>query len=296
MSFYQFDIVTITHGLGNQMSQYAFYLAKKQTRKNTWAINLCDTGEHYGYELGRIFNVKIEGFLNRFFYYIYRAWNGRPFFHKLVAPLVSVQYEQKNYDYLPDYFKSGKKLFNFYFGGWHSEKYFLRARNEVLETFQFKNTSDDTLSQVNRSLKKRIVSDLSSVSLHVRRGDYLKRTDTHYKFDGICTPEYYQKAINYIREKVSSPHFYVFSDDIAWCKEIFGSIDFTYIDNNKGTNSYLDMYLMSLCHHHINANSTFSWWGAWLSQKEDSLIISPSEFIRDTITKDIYPAHWIKIR
>lgn len=67
MSFYQFDIVTITHGLGNQMSQYAFYLAKKQTRKNTWAINLCDTGEHYGYELGRIFNVKIEGFLNRFF-------------------------------------------------------------------------------------------------------------------------------------------------------------------------------------------------------------------------------------
>ena len=146
------------------------------------------------------------------------------------------------------------------------------------------------------NLQNKIKTDLQSVSLHVRRGDYTNvAKDDYYQFNDVATIDYYNKAICYIKEHINSPHFYIFSDDIRWCKEIFHEDNCSFIDNNYDPMSKFDMYLMSLCHHHINANSTFSWWGAWLCKYEDSIVVVPKDFIRGVNTKDLYPEQWVKI-
>ena len=95
---------------------------------------------------------------------------------------------------------------------------------------------------------------------------------------------------------IEEPMYFVFSDDIAWCQEHFRNIKCHYVDINNGTKSWRDMFLMSLCHYHINANSSFSWWGAWLCKYEDSITICPEEFIRGVDIKDVYPESWIRIK
>ena len=91
------------------------------------------------------------------------------------------------------------------------------------------------------------------------------------------------------------PSFYVFSDDINWCREHFIGNEYHFVDCNNGLNSWRDLYLMSLCRHHINSNSTFSWWGAWLCEYDDKIVITPEEYIKDLSTPDVYPAEWIKL-
>jgi hypothetical protein len=141
-----------------------------------------------------------------------------------------------------------------------------------------------------------IDADTSSVSLHIRRGDFLltSRANGVKPHAGVCTVEYYRKAIDYMRQHVDAPNFYVFSDDIEWCKATFGTESMNYIDCNHGCDSWRDMKLMSMCRHHINANSTFSWWGAWLSPHR-GIVLRPSRFVSDIVTKDFYPDSWIEI-
>lgn len=89
-------------------------------------------------------------------------------------------------------------------------------------------------------------------------------------------------------------HFYIFSDDITWCKAEYKDLMPTFIECNKKNKSWRDMLLMSLCTNHINANSTFSWWGAWLSTK-NGITICPTEFIHNVVTRDIYPETWVQL-
>ena len=116
----------------------------------------------------------------------------------------------------------------------------------------------------------------TSVSIHIRRGDYLDAKNAEM-FGGICTDAYYEAAISYIKEQTPDAHFYVFSDDSAYVKNAYPGKEFTVVDWNTGKNSLFDMQLMSCCNHNICANSTFSFWGARLNPSPDKVMIRPSK-------------------
>jgi hypothetical protein len=131
----------------------------------------------------------------------------------------------------------------------------------------------------------------------VRMTDYLTDPVTQKKH-GTCDSEYYKRALEYITEKVSNPHFYVFSDDMQWTKQ---NLDIPqpvcYVDQNSPNMGHVDMYLMSLCRHHIIANSTFSWWGAWLNKNPDKIVIAPKKWFAaaEYNSDDLIPSSWIRI-
>jgi hypothetical protein len=179
----------------------------------------------------------------------------------------------------------------FFYGGWHSEKYFNSIGLEIKEKFKFKKADDHTLENWIRDIE----SLNNSVSIHIRRGDYMN--EVNYKtFGSVCTIAYYKQAIEKIKATVVNPIFFIFSNDITWVKENELFNDMTIIDSFKGKDSWKDMLLISKCKHQINSNSTFGWWGAWLNANEEKQVIVPYYFINYTITKDLYPNEWIKVK
>lgn len=288
------DIVLIFNGLGNQMSQYSFYLSKKRKSKNCW-IMFPDysKNEHNGLELEKLFNINFPSYIaNRILNLLYRIrLSPRT---KIIAKILHIRLirESRNYDYDSGMLNQGGWGINFYRGGWHSEKYFKCVENEIKEIFTFPESEDTEYNKI----KEQILSDEKSVSIHLRRGDYVNISpESYFQFGGVATIDYYKKAIAYIMEMVPMCNFYVFSDDIKWCKSNVILDRATYVSCNVGLNSWRDMELMSLCRHHINANSTFSWWGAWLCKYKNSIVVCPSRFIRTVETKDFYPSTWIKL-
>ena len=287
------DVVVIFNGLGNQMSQYAFYLAKKERNKRCILI-FDDKGinNHNGYELDKLFNISIPKDRKSVF-------AGKLFQLKKVRFVsrflgfwgVYIIKEDKNYKYRSELVNESRFGINFYWGGWPSEKHFMEIKEKVRKVFVFPEQDDKQFL----IWKAEIDRTPNSVSLHIRRGDYLNKTNDMYQFGGVANMEYFNNSIGYISKEVTNPVFYIFSDDLDWCKEKFKGAQFRFVDCNRGENSWRDMYLMSLCRHHINSNSTFSWWGAWLSNFKDSITICPKEYIRGLNTPDVYPERWIKM-
>lgn len=173
-------------------------------------------------------------------------------------------------------------------GFWQTEKYFQDIREDLLEQFQF-NITEGALERLGNKLA---ASNKPTVAIHIRRGDYLT-TDI---FINICTEQYYNNAIEYMKKQLGENiEFIIFSDDIEWCKEKYP--DFTYIDNSQFKNyqNWYDMYLMSKCQHNIIANSSFSWWGAWLNQNQEQIVIAPDKWLNGYPTPDIWCKNWVKI-
>lgn len=287
------DVVQIFNGLGNQMSQYAFYYAKKKRHPfRTLFMTSRDKSQiqHNGYELETIFGIKSNKIKEKILFYFWRAGYFPIIGSKIFGRFSHYINEKNNYDFTQNMLEVNHKVgFTFYFGGWHSEKYFSSLRKELFSVFEF---DDKKLNKESQNWGNIIKCDPNSCSVHVRRGDYLKDK----KWSNAISPTYYDEAIKMIRSINKDTSFYVFSNDVNWCKQKFGNEGFLYIDCNKGNDSWQDMYLMTLCHHHINANSSFSWWGAWLCPFSDSVTIVPHNFISTMETKDIYPESWIKIR
>ena len=140
------------------------------------------------------------------------------------------------------------------------------------------------------------IAKCNSVSLHIRRGDYVSNLEAN-KTHGFIGIEYYNKAISFIHEQILQPHFFVFSDDIAWARENLGLIiNVVFINHNQGRSSFEDMRLMSLCKYNIIANSSFSWWGAWLNTAPDKIVITPKQwFANGQDTSDLMPENWLKM-
>lgn len=175
-------------------------------------------------------------------------------------------------------------------GYYQSEKYFKEYRDLILSIFSFKSPYKDLAVQYMENIRK---DDKSSVlaSIHVRRGDYLMYPDHH----PVCTKEYQESARKILKEKYGDVRFLVFSDDVEWCKNTFRNEEYTIV--NLG-NPYSEMLAMSLCDHHIIANSSFSWWGAWLNPKRDKTVIAPNNWFGPAInknTQDVYCEDWVKI-
>ena len=177
-------------------------------------------------------------------------------------------------------------------GFWQSEQYFLSHRELILRDFVFPSRT----SIKNQELLQDIEHS-NSISIHVRRGDYATNPIIN-KFHGLCDLNYFEKAIELLKSKVKNPIFYVFSDDPDWCRQnLKVSNQTVYVSHNLAKNSWEDMRLMSSCQHHIIANSSFSWWGAWLDRNPEKIVIAPSKWFSDPKidTRDVVPIGWVRI-
>lgn len=288
------DSVLLINGLGNQMSQYAFYLQKKEINKSTALITFCN--EHNGFELNGVFNLNIRtSFKEKVLYVIFRLLITEKYKLifipiKNILALLGCKIIRENYDYSfkKEFLEKGSGI-NYYFGGWHSEKYFENITEKLFKSFQFNLPNDELNKRYIKSIKQN-----NSISIHIRRGDFLNKDNINL-FGGVCTQLYYQKAIDMIETKFEDAHFFAFSNDMEWVKNNLKFRQATFINNNTGNNSWKDMYLMSICKHNIIANSTFSWWGAWLNKNENKTVICPHRFLNSDISTDVYPDEWTKL-
>ncbi len=290
-------ISNLIGGLGNQMFQYAAGRAlslKFGVLLRLDVSGFSSYGLHQGFELQRIFNGSVEAASNSDVHEML-GWQSSSMIRRVVSrPSMSI-FRSKSFVVEPHfhYWSSISNLTGSCFlnGYWQSEKYFADVAQAIREDFAFKLP----MSLQNSELAKQI-SQVNAVSLHVRRGDYAnnaKTTATH----GLCSIDYYQAAIQHIIKHVEKPHFFVFSDDIAWVKSNL-KIDFPhqFIDHNQGAESYNDMRLMSLCKHNIIANSSFSWWGAWLNNNPQKIVVAPKRWFSKIVeTNDLIPHSWTRI-
>lgn len=167
-------------------------------------------------------------------------------------------------------------------GYWQSSKYFEKVEDTIRHDFEFawENFSDDVLTV------RRHIQESNAVSIHVRRGDYLEKKFASI-YGGICTLDYYQRAIEYFRNKFSNCKFFLFTNDLEWGKTIQED-DINLVECSKVAPSYADMALMSCCNHNIIANSSFSWWGAWLNPNPQKIVLAPSQWFNNSNGQDIY--------
>ena len=177
-------------------------------------------------------------------------------------------------------------------GFWQSEEYFKEIKNIIVEDFEFRAQPFG----LNLELAQKIVSS-NSVSLHIRHGDYLTNPRTR-NFHGVCSLEYYLTCINKIKDQAKDPLFFVFGDDLEWAKKnLPGDVALIFVEHNVGTSNYYeDLRLMSLCRHNIIANSTFSWWGAYLNQNPHKIVLAPKPWFKAlTDVAAIIPSNWLEV-
>lgn len=205
---------------------------------------------------------------------------------RLLPRLKTLIKESKDLVYEPQIFSVSTS--KYYDGYWQSEKYFDNCIANIRDAFKF-----PKLDSINQNLIEKLNGKIS-VSIHIRRGDYLKDP----LFRGLTDIDYYNRAIQYILNVVNVDCFVIFSNDIEWCKQNIAqltNLECVFVNWNKGVNSFRDMQLMSLCKHNIIANSSFSWWGAWLNNNPEKIVITPLKWINREYKTDIIPSSWIKI-
>ncbi len=287
-------IVKLIGGLGNQMFQYAagkalasqyntvLKLDKSHLEKNSGGAHTQREFELHVFDLKTEFAspAEIAPFLKHAESKLYRE------LYRKIPSLFGKKYIAENsHSYNSSLPKYGPDAY--LEGFWQSEKYFSAIRDTLRKEFTFKNQSD----QQNSSLLEKL-NQTDSVSLHIRRADYVN-DKTINSYHGTCDSEYYRKAVEAIKKVASKPELFIFSDDIAWCRENLSfDMPMHFIDHNKGKQNFEDMRLMSHCKHNIIANSSFSWWGAWLNKNKKKQVIAPKNWFKEKTSPDIYPAGW----
>lgn len=294
-------ITKLSGGLGNQMFQYSIARVLSLELNLPLRIDVTafkGTSLHQGFELNKVFFLNTNSASNQDFYYVL-GWQGPRIVRTVVnsSKILSLRkknwVKELNFFYCHEVFEISDKVF--LDGYWQSERYFNNKSDVIRGDFQFQGV----LEGVNLLLKENI-DNSNSVSVHIRRGDYIFNS-TAAKIHGKCSLGYYEKAMGYMFGKVDNPVFFIFSDDPQWVKDNLNVNNYSvfYVDNNCNENSYKDMWLMSLCKHNIIANSTFSWWGAWLNNNVNKNIIAPKLWFADPSKQeqafDIYPEGWIKL-
>lgn len=292
-------IIKLQGGLGNQMFQYAFgrYLSLKNNSKLVLDLSFLikrPVGVDYtfrNYELSE-FDIKadIQNTTNKLYQNILSKIIGK---FKILQLLNVVKFPviifQKDFKPLKKYLNFNG---NYYLDGfWQSELFFKEFETQIRQDFIFK-------SEIHNQCKS-FVSEIyhnNSVCLHIRRGDFLKNKEnknTH----GLCSVDYYKKAINYINENVENPVFFVFTDDFQWSKSEFKNDNFKFFDfQDFQSNAVLNLQIMTQCKHFIISNSSFSWWAAWLSENKNKVVIAPKTWFADKNIdfSNVVPEDWIK--
>ena len=263
-------IVKINGGLGNQLQQYALseklrLLGKEVKLDVSWFSDCVEKLSNRDLELDYFPNISYEICSEEEKKQILGNRNKAvKVLERLGLKAKKLYVEHKMYD--ENILSMDDMVLEGYFA---CEGYYADIIPHLQQKLQFPKSEN----KENEIIGKQI-QETQSVSLHIRRGDYLNPENKSI-FDGICTEEYYEQAVKKIQELVENPHFYIFSDDPEYARRKYAGEEYTVVDINHGKDSFFDMYLMSLCKHNICANSTFSFWGARLNQNEDKIMIRP---------------------
>lgn len=293
----KFVIVKISGGLGNQMFQYAAGRSLAIKQKAKVKLDILGFGKDIPNETPR--NYRLDVFPNNVGQFADVKQIDK------TTPSFSLEKLNRIYKVLNKFFNFNKKyivekglLFSeivmdsnsiYLDGYWQSEKYFLSNADFIRNDFDLSYLkSNPDLELIIKKINSR-----ESVSIHVRRGDYITNASAN-AHHGTCDLDYYYKAVNKIVEKLSiEVTFFIFSDDVSWCKENLKiKSEHFYVETSE---DYHDLYLMSICKHNIIANSSFSWWGAWLNGNIYKNIIAPKKWFAADVATDLIPDNWIKI-
>lgn len=293
------NIIRMTGGLGNQMFQYALYLKltalgrevkfddiTEYELSNARPIMLWCFGIDYPKASREEINEITDGFM-KLSHRIRRKLFGRK----------SLEYHEADCNFDMQVLTRDPAYLTGYF---QSERYFKDIEERVREAFTFQPVIFEKLSEDRKEkvlfYQNQIDNNLS-ISMHIRRGDYLTTGEV---FGGNCTDDYYKRGIVLIREKYPEARFFVFSNDDEWTRtwiqEVFPEDNsFIVVEGAPEEEGYLDLYLMSRCKHHILANSSFSWWGAYLNPSRDKTVIAPARWFNNQDCRDIYTPEMIRI-
>ena len=289
-------VAKLKGGLGNQMFQYALGRSLSINNNTSLILDSCaleDKTQPHIYRRFELGNFNINAIVqNGSFLTTQRKTISKIYF------LLDFINKTKRLDFIPEKQfpyddKITKLTDNVYIDGyWNSPKYFNQIAEVIKKDFTFKQTLNT------KNLKTAIhIQSCLSVSLHVRRGDYISNPETN-AFHGTCNASYYEKAIHLICEKHPSAIFFIFSDDPIWVSENL-KIDAEHyiISKQEESNAIQEMHLMTLCKHSIIANSTFSWWAAWLINNSEKVVIAPYNWFKNSNinTDDLFPSSWIRI-
>jgi hypothetical protein len=286
-------------GLGNQMFQYACGRALSLHRRAPFAlvVDMFDQpSAHQGFELKRVFNVKAP-VANLSEAAPIPGWARNPKVRRLLATGPGQFFAPRSFftertlRYQPEIWEKSATVY--LHGYWQTAAYFDRYAPQIRMDLAFAEPVDGRNLVLSREL-----ATTTSVSVHVRRGDYVT-SGKNKSIYAIGTPDYYFRAMDLLLSRYPEARFYAFSDDPGWVREVLAPRfpGLTIVDHNRGPQSYIDMRLMSECRHHIIANSTFSWWGAWLNPRPDKIVVAPREWYA-TSTKDstdLIPASWTRL-
>ena len=282
-------------GLGNQMFQYALGRVLSLSHNTQLKLDVSLLGEKTAidtkrqYELG-VFDI--DAIANDRELRPYKSIQESQFKSKLHSRLPEFFFfhhikQEPSYVFHPEILESRNNTL--LIGFWQTEKYFTQIEDVIRKDFAFKPLQN----AIDKELAKKIAS-CNSLSVHIRRGDYVSNPETN-KYHGTCSPEYYKKALELVKTKENDLQLFIFSDDMEWVKQNMKfDLPVTYIEHNTGKNSYIDMQLMAMCKHNILANSSFSWWGAWLNTNKNKVVVAPRNWFADkTIdTSDLIPSGW----
>ena len=288
-------ISQIIGGLGNQMFQHAVgrSLALDTGQLLSLDVSLfSDYKLHQGFELLRVFDgatrIASDADVNKIL-----GWQSPALIRRVLRHSTFSYVRSKSFVVEPcfNYWPGIRRVrSNCYLSGyWQSEKYFEKHAIAIRNDFTFRPLDTSENIELAAEIKKK-----NAIGLHIRRGDYVNNSAT-LAVHGICSIDYYQTAVRFIADLVENPHVFIFSDDIKWAeKNLNIALPCTYIDHNHGKSSYIDMQLMAMCKNNIIANSTFSWWGAWLNPRPEKIVIAPKQwFASGKPVPDLYPDGWI---
>ena len=292
-------IARITGGLGNQMFQYAACrtLADRLGTDLFLDLSFYDLppGEHTQrpFELDRVrtrYQRAAADQLRPFIALRDHTWTRRtarlfPFLYRSQRYL-----ERQLFRYEPEL--GSIKQDTYIDGHWQSELYFA----DHAETIRRDLCPREAFGERNKTML-RSMEGIVPVSLHVRRGDYVTNADAN-RVHGTSDVTYFERAMKRVLELAPYAVFHVFSDDPEWARKNLPALaSLIFVEHNMGVADHFDLLLMSACHHHIIANSSFSWWGAWLNPRPNKLVIAPERWFRDPSvdTTDLIPANWVRL-
>lgn len=276
-------MLQMSGGLGNQMFFYALYKALRQEGKDV----CIEEFTHYG-DIGRNDNCLEDIFTLHYHRGSREEYNRltdssmqlcKRLRRKLFGRKDKVYKEKDAIVFEPEIFAQNDCYAE---GYWQSQHYFEKVKGELRKDFTFDWSHFPSKAQEYRKQMEQTVS----VSLHIRRGDYLNEKFAPI-YGGICTDTYYESAKTYIKEKYPNCVFYLFTNDAEWGRSQV-SADVVFVDCTDPHNAYVDMALMSCCKHNIIANSSFSWWGAWLNPNPEKTVIAPAKWLNTSDGQDIY--------
>lgn len=306
------NIIRMSGGLGNQMFQYALYLKLKSLGKEVKFDDINEYRDDYakpivlsvfGIEIVRATWDEINAFTD----------GSMDFTKRLRRQLFgrrAIEYREQGF-YDPKVLSFDSMYLR---GGFQSEKYFADIKDEIRNTYRFPplatmhlpeklyHATMDYLAQID---------SVNAVSIHIRRSD--SRPDEEL-YEGICTEQYYDGAVSYVLEKQPDAVFFIFSNEPKWVKNwVDGLVEnritpdmsdeeieaisrrFVMMEANTEYTAYLDMFLMTRCRHNILCNSSFSWWGAWLNENPDKIVVAPDRWMNNTDSRDVYTRDMVLI-